>query len=245
MSIIAIIPARMASERFPNKPLAKINGIPMIERVWRQAIKSNVGKVYVACSEKEVFELIGDVGGMAIMTDPNLPSGTDRIHSAISKIQEIDKIESIINLQGDMPLISPKDILKVNEPIQNGYSMGTLATNLSDKEEKNHNITKVKIKWREEKHKGDAIDFYKKPKGILKNIYHHVGIYSFKPSTLNKFVNLPPSTNEKNLKLEQWRALDGGIKIGITFVENVPVSIDTKEDLIKIENIIKNTNDKN
>jgi len=246
MKTIIIIPARMDSQRFPNKPMAMINGKTMIERVWTQAINSHIGKVYVACCEQEVFELINGIGGQAIMTDPQLPSGTDRIHSAFTQIQEkeIDNLDSIINLQGDMPLINSKDIIKVNQPIQNGYSIGTLATDLSVDEEKNINITKVNINWREEKISGEAIDFYKNSKGILHNVFHHVGIYSFKPSTLNQFVKISPSQREIHHKLEQWRAIDSGINIGISFVENVPLSVDTKEDLIQIENIIKETNDK-
>ena len=243
MKTIVIIPARMASKRFPNKPMAKIKGIPMIERVWQQAINSNIGKVYVACSEKDVFELIKDKGGNAIMTDPNLPSGTDRVYEGFKQIQNLDELDSIINLQGDMPLISSEDIIKVNDPIQAGYSIGSLATNLNESEEKNINITKVKINWDKGKNIGEALDFYKLPKNQIHNVYHHVGIYSFKPLTLKKFVELPQSKNELDKKLEQWRAIDAKIKIGISFVENVPLSVDTKEDLIHLENIIKRIDD--
>ena len=244
MKTIVIIPSRMASQRFPNKPMVMINGMTMIERVWKQAINSNVGNVYVACCEKEVFELINDKGGNAIMTDPNLPSGTDRVFAGFEKIQNLEKLDSIINLQGDMPLINSDDIAKVNEPIINGYSIGTLGTNLNSIEEENINITKVKINWDKEKKIGDAVDFYKNSKGTLKNIYQHVGIYSFKPSALNNFVKLSQSKNELEKKLEQLRAIDAGIKIGISYVENVPLSVDTKEDLNHIESIIKGTNDK-
>jgi len=244
MKTIIFIPARMASVRFPNKPMANIAGIPMIERVWRQAIDSNVGNVYVACSEKEVFELINDIGGKAIMTDPKIPSGTDRIYAALQEIPDSNEFDNIINLQGDMPLIRPTDIIKVNQPILNGYSIGTLATNLSNIEEKNNNITKVEISWNQENILGESIDFYKTSKGITNNIFHHVGIYSFKRTALYKFVKLAPSKNEIDRKLEQMRALDSGIKIGISFVENAPISVDTKEDLIQIESIIRRYNDK-
>ena len=86
MKTAIFIPARMASERFPNKPMAIISGVPMIERVWKQAIISNIGDVFVACSENEVFDHILSKGGKAIMTEPNLPSGTDRVHQALTKI---------------------------------------------------------------------------------------------------------------------------------------------------------------
>jgi len=243
MKTVIIIPARMASQRFPNKPMAKINGIPMIERVWRQGINSKVGDVYVACSEDEVFNLVISKGGKAIMTDPNLPSGTDRVFAAFNLLDNKDDYESIINLQGDMPLIDYKNIQSANIPLNNGYDIGTIATDISINELKDENITKVSVDWKEEGVDGNSMDFYKSIKIESKNIYQHVGIYSFKPSALKKFISLPPSKNEIDRKLEQLRALDAGIKIGITYVENLPISVDTFEDLMIIENILKNKNE--
>ncbi len=243
MKTAIIIPARMASQRFPNKPMAKINDIPMIERVWRQGINSNVGDVFVACSEDEVFNLIISKGGKAIMTDPDLPSGTDRVFAAFNLLENKDDYESIINLQGDMPLIDYKNIQIANIPLHHGYDIGTIATDISSDEIKNENITKVSVDWQKELIFGNSLDFYKSVKTNLTNIYQHVGIYSFKPSALKKFISLPPSKNEIDRKLEQLRALDAGIKIGITYVENVPISVDTVEDLMLIENILKNRNE--
>ena len=240
MKTAIIIPSRMSSKRFPNKPMAKINGIPMIERVWKQGIKSKIGDVYVACSEDEVFNLISSKGGKAIMTDPNLPSGTDRVFAAFNLLDNKDEYESIINLQGDMPLIDSINIQSVNIPLENGYDIGTIATEISNEEEKNENITKVSIDWKEADVVGNSLDFYKFSTKQSSNIYQHVGIYSFKPIALRKFVSLPASKNEKDRKLEQLRAIDAGIKIGITYVENVPISVDTLEDLILIENILNN-----
>ena len=240
MKTAIIIPSRMSSKRFPNKPMAKINGIPMIERVWQQGINSKIGDVYVACSEDEVFNLISSKGGKAIMTDPNLPSGTDRVFAAFNLLDNKDEYESIINLQGDMPLIDSINIQSVNIPLENGYDIGTIATEISNEEEKNENITKVSIDWKEADVVGNSLDFYKFSTKQTSNIYQHVGIYSFKPIALRKFVSLPPSKNEIDRKLEQLRAIDAGIKIGITYVENVPISVDTLEDLILIENILNN-----
>lgn len=244
MKTAIIIPARMASQRFPNKPMAKINGTPMIERVWRQGINSKVGDVYVACSENEVFNLIISKGGKAIMTDPDLPSGTDRVFAAFNLLENKNDYESIINLQGDMPLIDYKNIQSANIPLHNGYDIGTIATDISSNEIKNENITKVTVDWKEKDVVGNSLDFYKSIKTEVTNIYQHVGIYSFKPSALKKFILLPPSKNEIDRKLEQLRLLDAGIKIGITYVENVPISVDTVEDLILIENILKNKDEK-
>ena len=242
MKTVIIIPARMASQRFPNKPMVNIAGVPMIERVWRQGVKANIGDVFVACSESEVFDHISSIGGNAIMTDPNLPSGTDRIFAAYSLLKNKDEYESIINLQGDMPLIDPENIKSVNFPLINGFEIGTICTNISENEEKNKNITKVLIDWKKPKTLGNSVDFYKSSKRILSNIYQHVGIYSFRPTALKTFITLPPSKNEEERKLEQLRALDSGMKIGITYVDNIAISVDTVEDLKIIENIIKEKN---
>ena len=229
----------MASSRFPNKPMALINNIPMIQRVWLQAKKANIGPVIVACCEKEVFNLIKSVGGEALMTPADLPSGTDRIYEVIKNHPDRYQFESIINLQGDMPIINSTDIQKVNISLSQGFDIGTLVTNISKEEELNKNITKAKIKWIKKNNFGEAIEFYKNPKKITENIYHHVGIYSYSYNSLKKFVELKQSENEIFFKLEQLRALDSGMSIGASFVKNAPLSVDTKEDLIKVENILK------
>ena len=234
----------MASTRFPGKPLVKIDGIPMVQRVWQQATKSKVGEVYVACSEKEVYDLIKSLGGNAILTNPNLPSGTDRVHSAFEQIKNSSNINSIINLQGDMPLIEPEHIKKVIEPLKNNYSLGTIATSLKDSERMNPNVTKVLINWKKSS-LGEATSFFRVSNDKNHNIYHHVGIYSYSVDLLKRFINLPKSANEMKLNLEQYRAMDAGIKIGVVHVPEIPPSIDTKEDLITVESIIKEKNEKN
>ena len=187
-----LIPARMASSRFPNKPMALIKGKSMIQRVWEQAVFSALGDVIVACSEKEVYNLIVSLNGKAELTDPNLPSGTDRIYAAIQKHSNIHQYDSIINLQGDMPLIKPQDIQQVNFPLQQGYDIGTLVTSFKDDNEaKDKNITKVRINWIKRELIGRAFDFNKDINSFKeKDYYHHIGIYSFRYETLKKFVSL-------------------------------------------------------
>ena len=243
MKNVVIIPSRMASTRLPGKPLMPIDGIPMIQRVWQQAIASKIGEVFVACSEIEVHDLIVSNGGKAIMTDPNLPSGTDRVHSAFLKIKNNKNIDVIINLQGDMPLINPDHILKAIDPIKKNFTIGTLATNLNDNELNNPNVTKVKVDFKKNEI-AQALNFYREVTIENKNLYHHVGIYSYTPDSINTFINLPKSTNEIDLSLEQMRAMDSNIPIGVTFVPEVPMSVDTKEDLINIETNIREHNDK-
>ena len=239
MKTIIIIPARMASQRFPNKPMALIDGIPMIQRVWEKAKLANIGEVVVACCEKIVFDKINSIGGTAIMTNPDLPSGTDRVYEIINNHPNANKFECIINLQGDMPLVNPNDIQKVSIPLMQGFDIGTLVTHISKEEEKNINITKAKVNWIKRENIGEAIDFYKKPKKVLKNIYHHIGIYSFRINSLKKFIGLKPSENELFHKLEQWRALDSNMTIGTKYIDESYFGVDTEEDLLKAENIIK------
>ena len=239
MKTIIIIPARMASQRFPNKPMALIDGIPMIQRVWEKAKLANIGEVVVACCEKIVFDKINSIGGTAIMTKPDLPSGTDRVYEIINNHPNANQFECIINLQGDMPLVNPNDIQKVSIPLMQGFDIGTLVTNISEEEEKNINITKAKVNWIKRENIGEAIDFYKKPKKVLKNIYHHIGIYSFRINSLKKFIGLKPSENELFHKLEQWRALDSNMTIGTKYIDESYFGVDTEEDLLKAENIIK------
>ena len=242
MKTIIMIPSRMASSRFPGKPMVKINGKPMIQRVWEQAINCNIGDVVVACSENEVFDLITNLGGKAILTNPNLPSGTDRIYSALTKMPEHKEFDFVINLQGDMPIIKPQQIKKVINPLKHKYSIGTLATNLKKDEVSNKNVTKVSVKW-DKNNIGQAKEFFRYKNIIDENTFHHVGIYSYTINSIKDFVKLPTSKNEKLLKLEQYRAMDAGIGIGVTLENNIPPSIDTKEDLNLIETIIRENNE--
>ena len=242
MKTIIMIPSRMASSRFPGKPMVKINGKPKIQRVWQQAIDCNIGDVVVACSENEVFDLITNLGGKAILTNPNLPSGTDRIYSALTQMPKHKEFDCVINLQGDMPIIKPQQIKKVINPLKHKYSIGTLATNLKKDEVSNKNVTKVSVKW-DKNNIGQAKEFFRYKDKVDENTFHHVGIYSYTINSIKDFVKLPSSKNEKLLKLEQYRAMDAGIGIGVTLVNNIPPSIDTKEDLNLIETIIRENNE--
>ena len=241
MKTLIVIPARMASTRFPNKPMALIKNKPMIAHVWERAVKADVGRVLVACCEKEVYECIQSIGGEAVLTDPNLPSGTDRIYAAIQDNEDFLMFDNIINLQGDMPLIDEISIKKVNSIINQGYDISTLVTSfLSEIEMDNINITKAEVKWIKKESIGEAVDFYKIKQQQKKHLtYHHVGIYGFSLESLKKFVSFKPSFREQKLKLEQMRGLDNNMSIGVGYVENVPLSVDTKEDLVQVEKLIK------
>ena len=245
MKTLIVIPARMASLRFPNKPMALIDKKPMILHVWESAKKSKLGRVLVACSEQEVADCISSVGGEAILTDPNLPSGTDRVYAAIENDDDFFLTDSIINLQGDMPLIDSYSINEVNKTIIQGYDISTLVTSFSSTEERqNKNVTKTKVRWIKKEKIGEAVDFYKTSKTLTdKDVYHHVGIYGFIPTSLKKFVHLKQSKREKELKLEQMRALDNDMTIGVGYTKKIPISVDTKEDLMQVEREINKSNE--
>ena len=131
-----------------------------------------------------------------------------------------------------MPIIDPHDIVKVNTPLLQGFDIGTLVTELKDNQKNDSNVTKVKINWIKKNTIGQAFDFYKSSNVINDDVYHHVGIYSFRYETLKKFISLPPSINELDYKLEQWRALDAKMTIGVSYVKDVPISVDTKDCLL-------------
>jgi 3-deoxy-manno-octulosonate cytidylyltransferase (CMP-KDO synthetase) len=240
--IAIIIPARMASTRLPNKPLVDILGKTMIRRVYEKAIKSGVGEVFVACDCKEIFDEIVACNGKAIITDANLPSGTDRIYAAL---QQIDKeFDVVINLQGDLPNINENAIKSACQALlESDADIATIASKIKDFDEiDNVNIVKIAIAFCQED-LGRALYFsraaipYSKEKNG--NYYHHIGIYAYKIEALKKFVSLKPSNLEIRESLEQLRALENNMKIAVKIVENHPLSVDTKQDLDKVIELIE------
>ena len=144
---IILIPARLRSQRLPNKPLAEIGGVPMIVQVWRRACEAEVGPVIVACAEPEIAAAVEAHGGQATLTDPELPSGTDRIFQALRQVDPGRRFEHVINLQGDLPTLDPGAIRAALEPIERlGTDLGTLATPIADPEERDDpNVVKPVI----------------------------------------------------------------------------------------------------
>lgn len=235
MNPIIIIPARMASTRLPNKPMALIGGLPMIVQVMLRAKASGVGRVVVACDGEEITKAVKDAGGEAVITDADLPSGSDRIFQALSKIDPEKKHDIIINVQGDMPCLDPKIIKKVFAVLENKeVDIATLAAVITDAAEKTDPAV-VKIAMSEQ---GRALYFSRATiphgEGAL---YHHIGIYAYRRAALEKFVSLPPSSLELREKLEQLRALEAGMIIDVAVVDTVPLGVDTIEGLEKARKI--------
>jgi 3-deoxy-manno-octulosonate cytidylyltransferase (CMP-KDO synthetase) len=272
LRVLTIIPARLASTRLPNKPLADILGKPMIVRVYEQALQANLGEVIVACDSKEIADAIENAGGKVIITDPNLPSGTDRIFAALQQLPNSGDFDVIVNLQGDLPVIDPQVIIAAaNAALQSDADIATVASVIKNKDEINNpNVVKIAIAFLENLQFGQALYFSRAPipyavendsKSTLnqnspdlesgghhecdvKNkYYHHIGIYAYKRKALEKFVNLKPSNLEKRESLEQLRALENGMKIVVQVVDSHPLSVDTGEDLQRVKTFLENQND--
>jgi 3-deoxy-manno-octulosonate cytidylyltransferase (CMP-KDO synthetase) len=235
---IIIIPARLASTRLPNKPLLDIAGKPMIIRVVEQAQKSGVGEVVVACGDQQIFDLVEAHSFSAVMTDPNLASGSDRVYAAYKQLNL--KHEFIINLQGDLPTVSPELIIKINDDlISSKADIATAAAKITDTEEKhNPNVAKAVIGFNMR-----ALYFTRSacPWGEG-DLYHHIGIYGYKKEALERYVNFPPSPLEKRERLEQLRALENGLSISVSVVDSIPIGVDTKEDLEAARKVYINRN---
>ena len=232
-----IIPSRLEAERFPNKPLEKINNLPMIVHVIKRAKESKVGEVFVATPDNKIFDIVKENGGHPIMTKNDHLSGSDRIYEAYLN-NLTDNVDLIINLQGDMPNIKPSSISKLEKLMREKKSeIGTLASVLTSKDEiKDPNIVKVIVD--EDLNDNSFIyakDFFRIKKDLRnEKIYHHIGIYAFTNVALTKYVKLSRSKLEIERKLEQMRAIENNIKIMVGLSDSSPLSVDTKEDLKKV-----------
>jgi 3-deoxy-manno-octulosonate cytidylyltransferase (CMP-KDO synthetase) len=239
---LIIIPSRMQSKRLPGKPLLDIEGIPMVIRVAKQAIKSNVGLVYIACCDKEVYNTAINFGINVIMTNPNHNSGTDRIYEAFKNIDNSNKIDTIINLQGDMPTISSniiRELVKLKETIPS--DIYTLVNEINDENDKlDKDIVKVVLSVNKNEKYGRALYFSRSLIPYGKGpVYHHIGIYAYSRDSLEKFISLKPSNLEKRESLEQLRALEANMDIKVSIVEDNPIGVDNLADFNKACDYIK------
>ena len=229
---LIVIPARIGSTRLPNKVLADINGKPLILRAYECALAANIGKVIVACDDERIKEIVGNAGGTAILTNPKLASGTDRVHSAWQKFDLNKEYEYIINVQGDIPNL---DLEFIRETVrilkETNYDIATAGVPIKDESYKLSSVVKPVISFANET-QGQALYFSRSEIPYGGPYYFHVGLYGFRANSLEKFVSLPQSNLEKIEKLEQLRALENGMTIGIKILNKpAPISIDTQEDL--------------
>lgn len=233
---LIVIPARMASTRLPGKPLADIAGAPMIVQVWRRCCEAEVGPVIVACAEVEIAEAVTAAGGVAVMTDPDLPSGSDRVWQAVGLHDPGGQHQVIVNVQGDLPTLDPALITAALEPFDDPtVDLSTLVCEITDEEEKtNPNVVKAVTAFPDNRRIARALYFSRAtvPAGDGP-LWHHIGLYAFRRAALARFVGLPPSALEKREKLEQLRALENGMRIDCVRVDTVPLGVDTPADLEK------------
>ncbi|MDA7552591.1 3-deoxy-manno-octulosonate cytidylyltransferase [Candidatus Pelagibacter sp.] len=239
---LILIPSRMAATRLPGKPLLKINNLSIISHVFKRAEEANIGEVVVATDDQEILKDVLKNNGKAILTNKNHKTGTDRIFEAYEKLN-IKNIDYILNLQGDEPNIDKDDIINLNNfMINQQVELGTLAAKIQDdKMLNNKNVVKVITNKKLEKNNfPTALNFTRDNLSTeSQNIYHHIGIYSYKVSTLKKFVSLNQTNNEKINKLEQLRALDNKLKINVALAKSSPIGVDTEEDYLAIKKIME------
>jgi len=231
--VLILIPARMAATRLPGKPLAAIAGEPMIVHVLRRALAAALGPVVVATESAEIAAVVAKAGGRAVLTRADHASGSDRIFEALGKVDSQGHAKIVVNLQGDLPTLSPATIAAVLRPLTDpAVDIATLAAEIKRAEERTDaNVVKV-VGTPVAPARLRALYFTRAsaPSGDGP-LYHHIGLYAYRRSALERFVKLAPSPLERREKLEQLRALEAGMRIDVEIVDTVPLGVDTPEDL--------------
>lgn len=229
MNPIVVIPARMAATRLPGKPLADIGGMPMIERVWRRAVAASAGPVAVAAGDAEIVEAIESVGGRAVLTDPDLPSGSDRILAALAQLDPDGAHDVVINLQGDMPFVRPSVVKACAEVLarEPGCDIATVvAAESSPRDRTNPDVVKAVLAA-----SGRALYFTRSTLYGDGPVWRHIGIYGYRRRALEAFNAAAPSPLERREKLEQLRAMELGLSIWAAVADEAPISVDSPADL--------------
>lgn len=234
MNPIILIPARMAATRLPGKPLADIGGLPMIVRVLRQAQAANAGPVAVAAGDPEIVEAVRAAGGRAVLTDPELPSGSDRILAALAELDPDVRHDVVINLQGDMPFVAPDVLaacagLLAREPACDISTVVAPEASIADRN--NPDVVKAVLALQADGRSGRALYFTRSTLYGDAPIWRHVGIYGYRRAALSAFNAAPPSPLERREKLEQLRAMELGLSIWAAVAEDAPISVDNPSDL--------------
>jgi 3-deoxy-manno-octulosonate cytidylyltransferase (CMP-KDO synthetase) len=231
--ILVLIPARMAATRLPGKPLADIAGLPMIVHVVRRAEAAGLGRVVVATDAPEIAAAVTGHGGEAVVTRADHPSGSVRIFEAVTLLDPAGAVDTVVNVQGDVPAIAPADIRAALDPLTDpAVDIATLAAPVTTEEEAaNPNVVKV-IGTEVGARRLRALYFTRAtaPYGAGPR-YHHIGLYAYRRAALERFVALPPSPLETREKLEQLRALEAGQRIDVALVDHAPRGVDTPADL--------------
>jgi 3-deoxy-manno-octulosonate cytidylyltransferase (CMP-KDO synthetase) len=230
---VVLIPARLAATRLPDKPLADIHGVPMIVHVWRRAMEADAGPVVVATDSEAIAGVVRAAGGVAVMTRADHPSGSDRIHEAVTLFDPDGQHDVVLNVQGDLPTIEPAPIRAalalLDEP---AADIATIVAEIRREEERTNPSVVKAIGTPLAGGRFRALYFTRAtaPTGPGP-LYHHIGLYAYRRAALARFVALPPAALEMREKLEQLRALENGMRIDFSVVDTVPLGVDTPEDL--------------
>ncbi|MFC0282684.1 3-deoxy-manno-octulosonate cytidylyltransferase [Camelimonas abortus] len=237
---IILIPARMASTRLPGKPLADIAGAPMIVHVLRRAEEAKVGPVVVATDTPEIAEAVENAGGNAILTQRDHPSGSDRIHEALQALDPQRRHDVVVNVQGDLPTINPAVIAAALRPLDDAaVDIATLAAVITRREERHEPAVVKAVGAAIGPDRLRALYFTRAPAPWGEGpMLHHIGLYAWRRTALERFVKLPPSPLEQREKLEQLRALEAGMRIDIVVVDDVPLGVDTPADLERARDVL-------
>lgn len=240
-STLIVIPARMKATRLPGKPMVDIAGEPMIIHVWRRACAAEMGRVVVATDSADIIAAVKNAGGEAVMTRSDHVSGSDRVFEAVNHIDPDVEADIIVNLQGDLPTLNPRLVAACVAPLSvKGPDIATLAAEITDPEERsNPNVVKVVGTPLAEKNRLRALYFTRAmaPWGDGP-LYHHIGIYAYRRTALERFIAMRPSALEIRERLEQLRALEGGMRIDVAVVDTVPLGVDTPGDLERARQLL-------
>jgi len=243
MSVLILIPARMASTRLPGKPLADIAGKPMIVHVARRAAESGLGRVVVATDTAAVADAVVAHGFEAVMTRADHQSGSDRIHEALTALDRDGAVDTIVNVQGDLPTIDPTTVAASVAPLADpAVDIATLGVEIGREEEKtNPNVVKI-VGSPVSSGRLRALYFTRATAPWGEGpLYHHIGLYAYRRAALERFVSLPPSPLERRERLEQLRALEAGMRIDATIVATVPLGVDTPDDLERAREMLSSS----
>jgi 3-deoxy-manno-octulosonate cytidylyltransferase (CMP-KDO synthetase) len=230
---LVLIPARLAATRLPNKPLADIVGEPMIVRTWRRAVAAGIGPVAVATDAPSIRAVIEREGGRAVMTRDDHASGSDRIAEAMEIVDPEGRHDVVVNVQGDFPTIDPRAIAASILPLADpAVDIATLVYPIEREDEKtNPNVVKM-VGTEIAPGRFRTLYFTRATAPTGEGpLYHHIGVYAYRRAALKRFVGLPPSPLEVRERLEQLRALEAGLRIDATVVDDVPFGADTPQQL--------------
>lgn len=241
---IVMIPARLAATRLPGKPLAEIGGAPMIVHVWRRAVAAGLGPVVVACGDAAIAAVVESAGGRAVLTDPELPTGSDRIHAALAGLDPARAHDAVINVQGDMPMITPAAIRLAFAALADPQTdIATLAAIIDDPAmlAADH-VNKVAAGFADPDRPVPALYFSKLPVPWGEGPhYEHVGLYAYRREALERFVKLPRGVLEQRERLEQLRALEAGMRISVRLIgaDQHGGQVDTPADLDRVRQLFR------